>query len=139
MEDREIKHSPGRDEVINVSYKMFLFLCLAMFSPVATDIKNEIAQRIAKIELFVEYNDSHPHFKECVKAKTTVQMKKFRTLSFYSLLKSYQFWKYGQNSTIIQHYHSIQTASLKNLKNISFKSGILYYLHWKPNSFCSVS
>ena len=34
--------------------------------PVATDIESEIAQRIAKLELIIEYNDSHPHFIECV-------------------------------------------------------------------------
>ena len=64
MEDGEIKKSPAIDEVINVSYKMFLFilLCLTMFSPVATDSESEI-----RIEIFLEYTDSHPHFLECVK------------------------------------------------------------------------
>ena len=68
MEDGEIKKSPAIDEVINVSYKMFLFilLCLTLFLPVATDIESEIAQRIAELKLLVEYNDSHPHFIECV-------------------------------------------------------------------------
>ena len=64
MEDGEIKKSPAIDEVINVSYKMLLFilLCLNMFSPVATDSASEI-----RIEIFLEYTDSHPHFLECVK------------------------------------------------------------------------
>ena len=64
MEDGEIKKSPTIDEVINVSYKMFLFmlLCLTMFSPVATDNESEI-----RIEILLEYTDSHPHFIECVK------------------------------------------------------------------------
>ena len=68
MEDGEIKKSPAIDEVINVSYKMFLsmLLCLTMFSPVATDIESEIAMRIAKLEFLFEYYDSHPHFIECV-------------------------------------------------------------------------
>ena len=66
MEDGEIKKSPAIDDVINVSYKMLIFilLCLTLFLPVATDIESEIAQRIA--EFLVEYNDSHPHFIECV-------------------------------------------------------------------------
>ena len=38
-----------------------------MFSPVTPDIKSEITQRIARLELFFEYNDSHPYFIECVK------------------------------------------------------------------------
>ena len=65
MENGEIKKSPAIDEVINVSYKMFLFIfiCLTLFPPVATDIESEIAQRIA---LLFENNDSHPHFIECV-------------------------------------------------------------------------
>ena len=64
MEDGEIKKSPAIDEIINVSYKMFLFisLCLTMFPPVATNIESEIAQRIARLKLLIEYNDSHPHF-----------------------------------------------------------------------------
>ena len=68
MEDGEIKKSPPIDEVINVSYKLILFmlLCLAMFSPVATDIESEIAQRIARLVILFEYNDSQPHFIECV-------------------------------------------------------------------------
>ena len=69
MEDGEIKKSPAIDDVINVSYKMFLFLllCLTLFPPVATDFESEIAQRIAKLELLIEYSDSHPHFLEGVK------------------------------------------------------------------------
>ena len=68
MEDGEIKKSPAIDEVINVSYKMLIFilLCLTLFLPVATDIESEIAQRIAELKCLVEYNDSHPHFIECV-------------------------------------------------------------------------
>ena len=68
MEDGEIKKSPAIDEVINVSYKMLIFilLCLTLFLPVATDIESEIAQRIAELKSLVEYNDSHPHFIECV-------------------------------------------------------------------------
>ena len=64
MEDGEIKKSPAIDEVINVSYKMFIFmsLCLTLFRPVATDSESEI-----RIEIFFEYADSHPHFLECVK------------------------------------------------------------------------
>ena len=70
MEDGEIKKSPAI-EVIKGSYKMFLFMliCLTMFSPVATDFESEIAQRVARLELFFEDNDSHPHFIECVKNK----------------------------------------------------------------------
>ena len=69
MEDGEIKKSPAIDEVINVNYKMFLFmlLCLTLFPPVATDCESEIAQCFAKLGLLIEYNDSHPHFLECVK------------------------------------------------------------------------
>ena len=68
MEDGEIKKSPAIDEVINLSYKMlvFILLCLTLFLPVATDIESEIAQRIAELKFLVEYNDSHPHFIECV-------------------------------------------------------------------------
>ena len=68
MEDGEIKKSPAIDEVINVSYKMLIFtsLCLTLFLPVATDIESEIAQRIAELKFLVEYNNSHPHFIECV-------------------------------------------------------------------------
>ena len=64
MEDGEIKNSPAKDEVINLNYKMFQFLliCLAMFSSVATDSESQI-----RIEIFLEYADSHPHFIECVK------------------------------------------------------------------------
>ena len=64
MEDGEIKKSPAVDEVINVSYKMFIFmsLCLTLFPPVATDSEFEI-----RIEILFEYADSHPHFLECVK------------------------------------------------------------------------
>ena len=64
MEDGEIKKSPAIDEVINVIYKMFLFmlLCLTLFPPVATDSESEI-----RIEIFFEYADFHPHFFECVK------------------------------------------------------------------------
>ena len=64
MEDGEIKKSPAIDEVINVSYKMFIFmsLCLTLFPPVATDSESE-----NRIEIFFEYADSHPHFLECVK------------------------------------------------------------------------
>ena len=68
MEDGEIKKSPAIDEVINVSYKMLILtlLCLTLFLLVATDIESEIAQRIAELKFLVEYNDSHPHFIECV-------------------------------------------------------------------------
>ena len=68
MEDGEIKKSPAIDEVINLSYKMFLFilLCLTLFLPVKTDIESEIVQLIANLEMLFEYNDSHPHFKKCV-------------------------------------------------------------------------
>ena len=68
VEDGEVKNSPAIDEVTKVSYKMFLFilLCLTLFPPVATDIESEIAQRIARLELLIEYNNSHPHFIECV-------------------------------------------------------------------------
>ena len=68
MEDGEIKKSPAIDDLINVSYKMLIFmsLCLTLFSLVATDIESEIAQRIAELKFLVEYNDSHPHFIECV-------------------------------------------------------------------------
>ena len=68
MEDGEIKKSPAIDEVINVSYKMLIFilLCLNLFLPVATDIESENVQRIAELKSLVEYNDSHPHFIECV-------------------------------------------------------------------------
>ena len=68
MEDGEIKKSPAIDEVINVSYKMLIFilLCLTLFLPVTTDIESEIAQRIAELKFLVEYNNSHPHFIECV-------------------------------------------------------------------------
>ena len=65
MEDGVIMKSPAVDEVINLSYKMFLILLpnLAMFSPVATDFESDIAQRIARFELFFEYHESHPNFK----------------------------------------------------------------------------
>ena len=68
MENGEIKKSPAIDEVINVSYKMLLFilLCLTLFLPVATDIESEIVQLIANLEILFEYNDSHPHFIKCV-------------------------------------------------------------------------
>ena len=68
MENGEIKKSPAIDEVIKVSYKMFLYMlpCLAMFLPVATDIESEIVQFIANLEILFDYNDSHPHFIECV-------------------------------------------------------------------------
>ena len=68
MEDGEIKKSPAIDEVINVSYKMFLFilLCLTLFLPVATDIESEIVQHFANLEILFEYNDSHTHFRKCV-------------------------------------------------------------------------
>ena len=68
MEDGETKKSPAIDEVIIESYKMFFFilLCLTLFPPVATDIESENAKNIAKLELLIEYNDSHPHFIECV-------------------------------------------------------------------------
>ena len=68
MEDGEVKKSPAIDEVINVSYKMLILilLCSTLFLPVATDIESEIAQRIAELKSLVEYNDSHPHFIECV-------------------------------------------------------------------------
>ena len=71
MEDGELKKSPAIDEVIKVSYKMFLFilLCLTLFPPVTTDIEYEIAQRIAILEIFFENNDSHLHFIECVKKR----------------------------------------------------------------------
>ena len=64
MEDGELKKSPAIDEVIKLSYKMFLFilLCLTMFSPAATDTESEI-----RIEIFFEDTDSHSHFLECVK------------------------------------------------------------------------
>ena len=69
MEDGEIKMSPAIDEVINVSYKMFLFilLCLTLFLPVATDMESEIVQLIANLEILaLEYNDSRPHIIKCV-------------------------------------------------------------------------
>ena len=68
MGDGEIKKSPAIDEVIKRSCKIFLFIlfCLAMFSPVATDIEFEIAQSNAGLEILFEYNDSHPQFIECV-------------------------------------------------------------------------
>ena len=64
MEDGEIKKSPAIDEVINESYKMFLFilLCLTLCLPVATDIESKIVQIIANLEILFEYNNSHPHF-----------------------------------------------------------------------------
>ena len=71
MEDGETKKSPAIDEVINISYKIFVFilLCLTIFSPVATDNEFKITQCFARLELFFEYNDSHPHFIECVTNK----------------------------------------------------------------------
>ena len=64
MEDGEIKKSPAIDEVINISYKMFIFmpLRLTLFPSVATDSESEI-----RIEIFFECADSHPHFLECGK------------------------------------------------------------------------
>ena len=84
MEDGEIKKSPAIDEVINVSYKMFLFilLCLTLFPPVATDIESEIAERIAKLEILIEYNDSHPYFIESVIDRNIVFLQKYRTLKY---------------------------------------------------------
>ena len=41
---------------------LFILLCLTMFSPAATVSESEI-----RIEIFLEYTDSHPHFLECVK------------------------------------------------------------------------
>ena len=68
MEDGEIKKTPAIDEVINVSYKMFLFisLCLTLCLPVATDIESEIVQFFANLEILFECNDSHPRFIKCV-------------------------------------------------------------------------
>ena len=68
MEDGEIKKSPAIDEVINVSYKKFIFilLCLSLFLPVATDIESETVQLISNLEILFENNDSHPHFIKCV-------------------------------------------------------------------------
>ena len=49
----------------------FMLLCLIMFSPVETDIASKNTQRIARLELFFDYHDSHPHFKECVKNRNS--------------------------------------------------------------------
>ena len=48
---------------------MFLIrlLSLAMFSPIAIDFESQIAQRIARLELCLEYHESHPYFKEYIK------------------------------------------------------------------------
>ena len=130
MEDGEIKKSPTKDEVINVGYKMFLFmlLCLAMFSPVATDIESEIAQRISRSEILLEYNDSHPHFIECVINRNNCLPEEIPYLNLLEppeKLSISEIW-----SKIIDH-SLIETNSLKK--------SLLYNLHRKPNSFCSVS
>ena len=77
MEDGEIKMSPAIGEVINVSHKMFLILllCLAMFSPDATNIESEIAQRMAGLEMVFECRYSNPHFKECQKKNNCLHEK----------------------------------------------------------------
>ena len=80
-----------------------------MFSPVATDIESEIAQQIARLELFFEYNDSHPHFIECVKNKN-VYLKKFRTSIYYRVLKNISCGNLVKNQrsfTIITQYRSV--------------------------------
>ena len=54
-----------------VSYKIvrIMLLCLTMFPPVATGIEFETTQRMARLKLFFDCNDSHPHFIKCVKNK----------------------------------------------------------------------
>ena len=48
---------------------LFMLICLNIFSPVATDVTTEINESIGRLELFFEYHDSHPQFKEFVKNK----------------------------------------------------------------------
>ena len=89
MEDGEIKKSPAIAEVINVSYKMLIFmsLCLTLSPPVATDSESEI-----RIEIFFEYADSHPHFLECVKDRDNCLPEEIPYLEFLDPPEKLLIW-----------------------------------------------
>ena len=94
MEDGEIKKSLAKDEVKNVSYKMFLFilLCLTLFLPVATDIESEIVQLFANLEILFEYNDSHPHFIKCVVIRNNCLPEEIPYLKFLEPPEKISIW-----------------------------------------------
>ena len=119
MEDGEIKKSPAIDEVINVSYKMFLFmlLCLTLFQPVATDSESEI-----RIEIFFEYVDSHPHFFECVKDSNNCLPEEIPYLKLLELPeKLSEIWsKLNVHSPLSLNIHQLFKKSLL-IGNLSFQ------------------
>ena len=142
MEDGEIKKSPAIDEVINVSYKMFLFilLCLTLFLPVATDIESEIVQLIANLEILFEYNDSHPHFIKCVVKRNNCLPEEIPYLKLLEPPEKLSIWsKRNVHLPLSLNKDQFFKEKLTDKKSASFKSRIFYNLHTKPNSFCSSS
>ena len=107
MGDGEIKKSPAIDEVIKRSCKMFLFIlfCLAMFSPVATDIEFEIVQRNARLEILFEYNDSHPHFIECVIIRNNCLPEEIPYLKLLEPPEKLSISEIWSKTSIIHRYH----------------------------------
>ena len=142
MEDGEIKKSPAIDEVINVSYKIFRFilLCLTLFLPVATDIESEIAHRIAELKLLVEYNDSHPHFIECVVNRNNCLPEEIPYLKLLELPEKLLIWsKRKVHMPLSLNKDQFFKEKLTDKKAFFFKNRIFYNLHRKPNWFSSVS
>ena len=133
MEDGEIKKSPAIDEVINVSYKIFIFmsLCLTLFSPVATDGESEI-----RIEIFFEYADSHPHL-ECVKDRNNCLPEEIPYLKLLDPPEKLLLWsKRNVHLPLSLNKDQFFKERLTDRKALF---SIFYNLHRKPNSFCPVS
>ena len=138
MEDGEIKKSPALDEVIHLSYKMFLFilLCLTLFLPVATDIESEIVQLIANLEILFEYNDSHPHFIKCVVNRNNCLPEEIPLEPPEKVL----IWS-KRNVHMPLSLNKDQFFKEKLTDKKALFSKVEHFITYirKPNSFCSVS
>ena len=139
MEDGEIKKSPAIDEVINVSYKMLIFilLCLTLFLPVATDIESEIAQHIAELKFLVEYNDSHPHFIECVVNRDNCLPEEIPYLKFLDPPEKLLIWS-KRNVHMPLSLIKDQFFKEKLTDKKALLSKVEYFITFIGNQICSV-
>ena len=118
---------------------ILILLCLTLFLPVTTDIESEIAQHIAELKFLVEYNDSHPHFIECVVNRNNCLPEEIPYLKLLDPPEKLLIWSKRNFHMPLSLIKDQFKEKLTSFESASFKSRIFYYLYRKPNSFCSVS
>ena len=139
MEDGEINKSPAIDELLNVSYKMFLFilLCFTLFLSVATDIDSEIVQFIASLETLFEYNDSHPHFIKCVVNRNNCLPEEIPYLKLLEPPEKLLIWS-KQNVHLPLSLNKDQFFKEKLTDKKALFSKVEHFITYIGNHICSV-